>query len=291
MKPMMSTGPTPVSAPVTALKAETASLPLTQFATSRDGTSIAFSRQGNGRPLILVDGALCHRAMGPSAALAKALAGDFTVFTYDRRGRNESGDTLPYSPQREVEDIEAVLGAAGGTALLWGISSGALLAVSAASQLAGIEKLATYEAPLIVDGSRKSTEADWEKIRKAIATNRRGDALKAFLASVGMPRPVLFIMQFTPVWKSLKAVAHTLAYDFAIVGEAQRGQPLGHGPWESIAVPTLVTDGGASPVWMRHGNRALADAIPGARYQTLAKLTHMLDAKAYAPTLIKFFNA
>jgi pimeloyl-ACP methyl ester carboxylesterase len=165
------------------------------------------------------------------------------------------------------------------------------LAVSAASQLAGIEKLATYEAPLIVDGSRKSTELDWEKIRKAIAADRRGDAVRAFLVSVGLPRPVMFIMQFMPVWKTLKAVAHTLAYDFAIVGEAQRGQPLGHGAWENIAVPTLVTDGGASPAWMRHGNRALADVIPGARYETLAKQTHMLDAKAYALTLIKFFNA
>ena len=262
----------------------------TQFAISRDGTRIAYSRHGNGPALILVDGALCHRTMGPSAALATALAGDFTVFSYDRRGRNESGDTLPYASQSEIEDVEAILREAGGTAFLWGMSSGAMLAVSAASQLPGIRKLVTYEAPLIVDDSRKSTELDWQKVRAAIAAGRRGDAVRAFLASVGMPRPIMLVMQLLPIWKTLKAVAHTLPHDGAIVEASQHGKPLGAGPWEHVAVPTLVTDGGASPTWMRHGNQALADAIVGARYQTLAKLTHMLDAKAYAPTLIAFFK-
>lgn len=262
----------------------------TEFAISRDGTRIAYTRQGNGAALILVDGALCHRAMGPSAPLANALAGDFTVFSYDRRGRNESGDTLPYASQSEIEDVEAILREAGGSAFLWGMSSGAVLAVSVASQLPGIRKLVTYEAPLIVDGSRNSTELDWQKVRAAIAAGRRGDAVKAFLASVGMPWPAMFVMQLLPIWKTLKAVAHTLAYDGAIVEANQRGRALGPGPWENVAVPVLVTDGGASPAWMRHGNRALADAISGARYQTLAKLTHVLDAKAYAPTLIAFFK-
>lgn len=262
----------------------------TQFVTSRDGTRIAYSRKGTGPALILVDGALCHRSMGPSAELSKILAGDFTVFTYDRRGRNESGDTPPYAPEREVEDIEALLEAAGGEAFLWGTSSGALLAIAAASRLKGIRKLAVYEAPLIVDGSRKSTEGDWAKIRAAVAAGRNGDAVKVFLASVGVPRLVASIMQFTPVWKTLTAVARTLPYDGAIVGPNQSGKPLTAGPWDSLAVPTLVTDGGASPAWMRHGNSALARAIPNARYETLPKQTHMLKAAAHAPVLVKFFK-
>jgi hypothetical protein len=262
----------------------------TQFAISRDGTRIAYSRKGRGPALILVDGALCHRSMGPSAELSKALAGHFTVFSYDRRGRNESSDTPPYAPERELEDIDALLRDAGGEAFLWGTSSGALLAIAAASRLKGIRKLAVYEAPLIIDDSRKTTEADWVKIGAAVAAGRRGDAIKAFLASVGVPRVVMFVMQFTPAWKTLKAVAHTLPYDGAIVGANQRGKPLAEGPWDSVAVPTLVTDGGASPAWMRHGNSALAQAIPGARYETLPKQTHMLNATAYAPVLVKFFN-
>jgi pimeloyl-ACP methyl ester carboxylesterase len=260
------------------------------FAISSDGTKIAYSRQGVGSPLILVDGALCHRAMGPSASLAKALMPNFTVFTYDRRGRNESGDTGPYAPEREVDDIQALLNVAGGEAFLWGMSSGALLSVAAATHLRGIRKLVAYEAPLIVDDTRRTTGADWERVRRAVETGKRGDAVKAFLASVGMPRPAIFAMQFTPMWKTLKAVAHTLPNDGAIVEQSQVGRPLGDGPWRSVAVPTLVTDGGASPEWMRNGNRALAAAIPNARYQTLPNQSHMLNSKAYAPILVDFFN-
>jgi len=105
-----------------------------------------------------------------------------------------------------------------------------------------------------------------------------------------VPRLVLSIMRFTPVWKTLKAVAHTLPYDGAIVGANQRGKPLTAGPWDNLALPTLVMDGGASPAWMRHGNSALARAIPNARYETLPKQTHMLKAAAHAPVLVKYFN-
>ena len=144
------------------------------YVTSKDGTSIIFDRIGQGFPLILVDGALCYRGVGPSGPLARALMQHFTVFTYDRRGRGESGDTAPYAVEREVEDIEALVNEAGGSAFVWGMSSGAVLALEAANRLRGIKKLALYEAPLIVDISRATTENDWLRINEAAASGRRG---------------------------------------------------------------------------------------------------------------------
>src|SRR5262249_12365626 len=91
---------------------------------SADGTLIAHEKCGAGPPLVLVDGAVCHRASGPSRPLAARLAGSFTVYAYDRRGRGESGDTAPYAPEREIEDLIAVIEAAGGQADVYGISSG-----------------------------------------------------------------------------------------------------------------------------------------------------------------------
>lgn len=137
-------------------------------ALSKDGTAIAFDRIGNGPPVILIDGALCYRGMGQSGQLAKLLAQRFTVFTYDRRGRGGSGDTAPYDVEREIEDVAAILSEAGGTAFVWGMSSGAVRALEAANRFGGIRKLALYEAPFIVDDSRRSTEDDWDRIGEAV---------------------------------------------------------------------------------------------------------------------------
>jgi pimeloyl-ACP methyl ester carboxylesterase len=114
---------------------------------SKDGTIIAFDRQGSGPPLILVDGAMGSRAGGPSE-LAALLSKDLTVYTYDRRGRNESTDTQPYSVQREIEDIEALVDEGGGSAFVYGISSGAALALEATARLGGkVRGLALFEPP------------------------------------------------------------------------------------------------------------------------------------------------
>lgn len=258
---------------------------------SKDGTAIAFDRVGKGTPLILVDGALCYRGLGQSQELAELLAPHFTVFTYDRRGRGESGDTAPYAVEREIEDIAALLNETGGEAFVWGTSSGAVLALEAAKRLAGIRKLALYEAPFIVDNSRLTTENDWVRIAEAVAAGQRSDALKFFLKSVGLPSLLIALMPLLPVWSRLKAIAHTLPYDGAIVKEYQRGAPLPVNRWDSVRVPVLVTDGGKSPAWMRHGNAALASVLPNARYCTLAGQTHMLKPKAHAPVLIDFFSS
>ena len=193
---------------------------------SKDGTAITFDRIGHGAPVILVDGALCYRGMGQSRQLAELLAAHFTVTTYDRRGRGESGDTPPYAVEREVEDIAALLGEAGGSAYVWGTSSGAVLALEAASRLSGIRKLALYEAPFIVDDSRSTTGDQWARIGEAVAAHRRGAAVTVFLQTVGVPSLIIALMRLSPVWPKLKAIAHTLPYDGVIVQDHQMGRPL-----------------------------------------------------------------
>jgi len=258
---------------------------------SKDGTAIAFDRIGYGPPVILIDGALCYRGMGQSGQLAELLAPHFTVFTYDRRGRGASGDTAPYAVEREVEDIAALLGEAGGSAFVWGTSSGAVLAMEAANRLSGIKKLALYEPPFIVDDTRPTTEDGWDRISGAVAADRRSDAVKLFLKLVGVPGFVRALMPLMiPMWLKLKAVAHTLPYDGAVVRDNQRGKPLPVSRWAFVTIPALVMDGGNSPAWMRHANRSLASVLPNARYQTLQGQTHMLKPKAHAPILVEFFK-
>src|SRR5215510_1242343 len=117
---------------------------------SNDGTLIAYDRIGAGPPVILVDGALCSRALGPMPGIARLLAERFSVFTYDRRGRGDSGDTAPYAVERELDDLDALIREAGGAAHVFGISSGAVLALTAAARGLRITRLAVYEAPFIV---------------------------------------------------------------------------------------------------------------------------------------------
>ena len=258
---------------------------------SKDGTAIAFNRIGDGHPLILIDGALCYRDLGPSRELAELLGRHFTVFTYDRRGRGESTDTRPYAVERELEDIEAILNEAGGEAYAWGLSSGAVLALEAASRLDGITKLALYEAPFIVDASRPTTQDDWVRIDTAVARNQRGEAIKLFMQSVGLPRFMIRLMQLTPIWSKLKRVAHTLPYDGAIVKENQLGKPLSATQWAGVKIPTLVMSGGKSAEWMRRANQELAGVLPNAKHQTLEGQTHHVKPKVHAPALVEFFTS
>src|SRR4051794_17821179 len=188
----------------------------TSFVTSADGTRIAYEKAGNGPVVVLVDGAFGNRGFGPSK-LAAELAGDFTVFTYDRRGRNESGDTAPYAVERELEDLGAVVEAAGGSASGFGISSGAALTLEAAAAgVRGIERIALYEPPFIVDDSRTPVPAEFDaKVAAALATDQRGEAVRLFMRdAVQVPYPMVAAMRFMPMWRKLKAVAHTLPYDF-----------------------------------------------------------------------------
>ena len=259
-------------------------------ARSKDGTSIAFDQAGQGPPLILVDGALCYRASGPMAPLAKLLAPHFTVFTYDRRGRGDSSDTRPYAVEREVEDIEALLKEAGGSAFVYGTSSGAALALEAAARLSNIGKLALYEAPFIVDNSRPPQPADLsQRMSGLIASDRRGDAVKLFLQTVGVPAFGIAMMRLMPVWSKLTAVAHTLPYDFAVLDDNWYGKPLPAARWASATMPALVASGEKSPAWMQNSMHALAEVLPNAQHRTLERQTHMVKPQVLAPVLETFF--
>ena len=258
---------------------------------SADGTMIAYSRAGQGPPLVLVDGALCSRSFGPMPKLAAALAPHFTVYTYDRRGRGESGDTAPYAPDREVEDIEALAALADETVYLHGTSSGAALALDAAGRIPAIGKLAVYEPPFIVDDAQPPMPDGFlSRLDRLLADGRRGDVVKEFMRLVGTPAIFTAVMPITPVWPKLKAVAHTLPYDIAMLQDHQRGTAFAPGEWAAVKVPTLVAAGGKSPAWIGNGTRALSDALPNASHRTLPGQNHMVKAQAIAPVLTEFFT-
>ena len=261
-------------------------------ATSRDGTVIAYDERGAGPPVVLVGGAMNTRSFGPNGSLAELLAERFTVINYDRRGRGESGDTTPYSVESEIEDLDALIEATGGSACVFGISSGAALALEAANRGLAIEKLALYEAPFVVDGSRSPVPDDYlVRLEGLVASGRRGDAVRLFMREgVGLPAVFVVLMRLMPAWSKLKAVAHTLPYDAAIVDDYQKGKPLPTERWTSVTMPTLVAVGGKSPDWMQHAMRALADVLPDARHTNLAGQTHIVKAEALAPVLVEFFE-
>lgn len=259
---------------------------------SKDGTTIAYDKTGSGPALILVDGALCYRESGPNGALAEQLADQFTVFTYDRRGRGDSGDTLPYAVEREIEDIGALIQAAGGEAFLYGISSGAALALEAANAGLPVKKLAMYEAPFIVDDSRKPVPQTYvEELQELLKKDRRSASIKVFMKkAVGLPSKIVFLMPLMPAWRKLKNVAHTLPYDGIIVEKELTGKPFPFDRWTSLSTPVLVLDGEKSDDWMHNSAKALARHLPGAQHQTLGKQTHMVKPEVLAPVLKDFFT-
>jgi pimeloyl-ACP methyl ester carboxylesterase len=261
---------------------------------SKDGTTIAFEQAGGGPPVILIPGALCDRATGPNKPLAKRLAEAFTVIVYDRRGRGASGDTRPYRVDREVEDIEALIDAAGGSAQLYGISSGGALALDAAARLPGkVTRVAVYEVPLVVDDSRLPvSDASLARIDELLSADRRGAAVKLFMRHmVQVPAVLVAATPLFPGWSKNKAHAHTLAYDLELMRDTQRGAPISRKRWSSVTMPALVASGGKSPDWVRHAGRDLADALPNARHETLAGQRHYVKADALAPVLTEFFTA
>ncbi|NUT95253.1 MAG: alpha/beta hydrolase [Saccharothrix sp.] len=259
--------------------------------TSEDGTRIAYSKTGSGPALVVVDGALCHRAFGPATQLAQALAPHFTVYTYDRRGRGESGNTAPYDVAREVEDIAALVEEAGGRAHLFGMSSGGALVAEAVHRGVPVDKYAIYESPMIVDGTHAPMPADFPaQVKRAVDEDRRGDAVKLFMDYVGTPGVVTAIMRITPPWKKLKAVAHTLPHDLRVVGDLQRGERPPADRWSGAKAPGLVIAGGKSPEYMRNGQAVLAETLPDAELRVLPGQTHMVKAKVTAPVLVDFFN-
>lgn len=262
----------------------------TQFVTSADGTPIAYEVSGTGPALISVDGALCQRAMGPGRGLAEALGDRFTVYVYDRRGRGESGaGHAPYAVEREVEDLRALITAAGGHASVFGSSSGALLALEAARRSAPIDRLAVYEGPMIVDDTHPANDPRLgERSAELVQAGKRGAAVRLFLRTVGVPAPMVPLMRLMPAWKHLVDAAHTLPNDYAVVLEHQQGRQLPAGYYDAVQPETLVLVGGKSPAYMKNGQAALAAAVPNARLETLPGQTHLIKPKVVAAAIAPF---
>jgi pimeloyl-ACP methyl ester carboxylesterase len=254
---------------------------------SIDGTIIAYSTTGDGPPVVIVDGIMCSRGLGPSAALAKELAArGHTAITYDRRGRGESGNTAPWTPQREIEDIAALVHAAGGTAALLGISSGAVLALDAAAALPGVARVVAFEPPLSEEHTQDHIDAHVADVEAHLAAGRNGAAVAAFLDDVGMPRPMLALMKLTPTWRKLQATAPTMPHDLHLIAECLRTGLEQR--WTTVDVPVLVLDGGKSPEPMRAASAKVAQSVPAARHQTLPGQTHLVKAKVLSPVVAAF---
>src|SRR5260370_5488827 len=252
---------------------------------SADGTTIAFDQLGKGPAIILVGGMFEQRAMGSETAQLAALpllTQHFTVFHYDRRGRGESTDTQPYAVEREIEDIEALINVAGGQAAVFGISSGAALAMEAAIKLGDkVKKLAMYEAPYNSDDTARLAWMDYRKqLKELLAADRRGDAVALFMMLVGMPADHVPGMRQHPMWPMFEAVAPTLAYDAAVLGE-DASVPTERAA--SVPVPALIMAASASSPFMHITATALANAIPNAQLRTLEGQTHEVASPALAP--------
>lgn len=262
----------------------------TEYATSADGTRIAFERTGSGPLLVLVDGAFCYREFGPARSVAKAVQDAFTVVVYDRRGRGESGDTLPSSPEREFDDLRAVIEAAGGDAFVMGQSSGAGLAYRAAAAGVPMRKLIGYEAPWVglragKDGTPKDYHGDLDRL---VASGANAKAISYFMVDmIGAPRvmPLMMRIMAAKEWSKLLAVAPTLRYDAAVMG-ASFTEPTAE--LADIRVPVLALCGSKAAPEMLAAQERIAAAVPGAEHAVLAGQTHQVSPAALRPQFLRF---
>lgn len=270
------------------MKTSSAQTQVTQIA-SADGTSISVEHIGSGPSLVLVDGAFCGRSFGPARSLATTLADSFTVYFYDRRGRGDSGDTRPYSVEREIEDLAAVITHAGGDPFVYGISSGAALALEAAAAGIPMRKLATYEAPYTGIGDADGTPVDHAgHLNSLLAQNKRGAMVSYFLVKmIGVPAFVPLMLRLMPkIWKSQKDAANTLPNEIAVTNNFTAPTVR----FAKITVPTLVMVGGKAAPAMTSAQATTAAAIPQALHRTLEGQTHQVSDAAMAAELRGFFT-
>jgi pimeloyl-ACP methyl ester carboxylesterase len=257
---------------------------------SKDGTTIAFDKSGSGPALIIINGAMGYRAFYGDKPLASKLSNDFTVYTYDRRGRGESGDTKPYAVAREIEDIEAMIEDANGTAFLYGVSSGAALALLAAARLGPkkVSRLALYEAPYGPDSEKEKADFAKQKkrINELIREGEPGDAAAFFVTALGTPPEALEGLRKSPDWAYMKSVDHTLAYDYEVLGDG--AIPVGIA--KTVGIPTLIMSGDKSFDFMRDTAENISRIMPNAHWKVLENQTHEVSADAMAPLLKEFFT-
>lgn len=254
---------------------------------SKDGTTIAYDVYGSGPALIYITGAICSRNFGPVVKDAKFFASEFSVYNYDRRGRGDSTDTKPYSIEKEVEDIEAIIDAAGGSAYLYGHSSGAVLALEASLRLPNkVIKSALFDASYVHDDAEKKQYADLRKeVLGLLQKNENASALKKFLVGIGMPKIFVYLLPLMPGWSSMKALAPTLEYDMILTCDLP---PLARAA--QVNVPLQVMYGEKSPAGIHDVAKNLAKAIPSAKLEIVAGQDHMVSPKALMPFLLGFFK-
>lgn len=258
--------------------------------TSRDGTTIAFTKRGSGPPLIIVDGAFCYRENGPATELASRLAQHFTVLTYDRRGRGESGDTAPYATEREIDDLQALAREVGTAPFVVGISSGGALILQAVASGVDVKKIALYEPPYLADGNGpRSFEEAKNRLQSLLSAGDRGGAVRFFMTDVyGAPRAFVFAMPFLMpnAWKRNKLVVHTVPYDLTILED----RSVLNERRSSISVPTLVIGGEKSPKELHDAVKAVANALPEGHSRYLPGQDHNISSGALAPVLFEYFG-
>jgi predicted ATPase/DNA-binding SARP family transcriptional activator len=252
---------------------------------SGDATPIAYDRSGKGPPLILIGGALNDRRT--YEPLAASLGRHLTVLSYDRRGRGASGDTSPYRVECEIEDLQALVQAAGGSAYAFGVSSGAVLAVQAAARGVHLTRLVLAEPPFILDDTRSQVAADLiPRLEELISSGRRGDAVELFLTeAIEMPLEVVAPMRSAPTWPVLEALAHTIVYDLTIMGDFTLPTE-----WASVTAPTLVLVGQYSASWRQNTARATASTLPNGVLRSITGHPHDAPPEVLAPILLEFLS-
>lgn len=253
--------------------------------TSNDGTTIAFDQMGEGPAVVLLPGGSVDR--WSNAGLAAELAKDFTVYNVDRRGRGDSTDTLPWAIEREIEDITAVIAAAGGSAHLYGSSSGAGLAMHAAAAGAPVDKLAMWEPPYFLN-PRPELAGAAKVFHDLVADGKRDEAAEYFMSTVvGLPPEFVAGARQAPFWDGQVKIAHTLEYDATIMGDYRVPDELAR----SVPVPTVILDGSASMPFMHEAADRLAELIPNAERVTLEGQQHNVDGAVLGAALRKFLAA
>jgi len=269
-----------------------------QTVTSKDGTNIAYDVYGQGPAVILVDGASATRSFGGSSELAQSLAKEgFTTYVYDRRGRGESGDTQPYAVAREIEDIEALIDLVGGTAYLYGISSGGALALEATAALGKkVNKLAVYEVPYMGVESAASVPASekFAELKQLVKEGKNGDAFVSYMGNF-MPKEMLTGMREAPFWPMMEAVAPSLVND-ATVMFGRNFTPQKE-LLEKITIPVLALSGdvdmlpGVDTSFFAKAARAIASMTPHGKFQLLKGQNHDVKAEIIAPVLSEFYRS